>query len=138
MTTVDPELLRALAAADAARPIAPGADFTPESLTRAAARRLHRRFAAGGVLLAAFVAAFAAWPRDAHDDDVRRGGAAVIAADLGRLQRWIAECRATDADRAAAAERERRRDAAANAVRCDLALARSSPLPTVLPPRGPR
>ncbi len=132
MTTDDPQLLRALAAADAAHPVAPGAEFSPHRLAMAASRRMQRRLS-GAALLSVLTGAFALWPRA----DVEEGAAA-LAADVARVQRLLADWRDADVSRVAAEELARRDRTAAIELRCELAFARTAPLSTLDVPEEPR
>ncbi|MBL8750558.1 MAG: hypothetical protein JNK78_15470 [Planctomycetes bacterium] len=132
MTTDDPELLRALADADAAHPVGPGAEFSPERLAQAVARQARRRFA-GAALLSALAAAFVFWPRTDVDE-----GVAALAADIARVQRLLADWRDADVGRLAAEEQDRRARIAAIELRCELAFARTAPLSSLTAPEEPR
>lgn len=137
MTSLDPELLRVLATADAARPVSPGGDFTPARLAHAADRRTKRRLLVTGLVLSLAAALCAGWPRHGDDRDEARITTA-LAVEIERLQRRLSEWRTGDADRVASRERDRRLLTATIDLRCELALARSAPLSPLVPPRSPR
>lgn len=122
MTHLDPQLLQALAAADTPPP--PGADFGPSSLAQAVRRRTRRLFAGATATLCVVVITFACWPSGrAADDDAARAAAGAelraLAAGINRLQ---ASLRTETLSAARAAARD---DAAALAIRYELASARA-------------
>ena len=140
MTTGDPELLRRLAAADAERPVLAGIDFTPATLAIAAARRARRQLLAAGATVSVAVAALLCWSCHVAAEAAaeRRSATAALCAEVERLQQSLRSWQRLDVHRAAEAERERRRGAAANDLRCELAAVRSEALASALPSRNHR
>jgi len=139
MSSFDPELLKALASADAALPPPPGAAFTVGRLTELAARRARRtRLAtAAALLLVAFGIALASLPAAANardtDDQPMASAAAELRALRQRLDQLTAAVRslATAHDTDLAVRREQR---LRNQLRLDFANARAD---AVLAMEGP-
>ncbi len=131
MSSCDPELLRALAVADAHSPPPGGAAITPAALLAAEARRTRRHLAAlaAASLVAAGLAI--AWPRPAapspHGDVDVQAQLRALQADVRQLQAALAALPAATWSPA--------RDDAAATLRYELANARAAAAVAAMPHR---
>lgn len=144
MSSFDPELLKALAAADAALPPPPGQELTMERLTHIAARRARRAMlaAAAAFLLVAFGMVLASLPvsaagTDTTDQPRTSQPMASAAAELRALRQRLDQLTAAVRSLATAHETDlavRREQQLRNQLRLDFANARAD---AVLAMEGP-
>jgi len=128
VSSFDPELLRALAAADAALPPAAGAEFSPTRLAVLAARRTRRRLVAAlaATLLVVLCVGLANLRAPAADaSSAFATELAALRADLGRLQQQFQEHLTAEGQAAEDAATAAARRSRITALRCELAEARA-------------
>jgi hypothetical protein len=115
VSSLDPELLRTLANADAQSPPPAGVDWSPAGLARAHARSVRRRAATWFVIAAAALLVVTTWPRPALTASIAgdadagvRAELRALRADVQRLQAWVATRIDAPEVHLAAAARDRR------------------------------